>query len=98
MGKAVPARAAYMVLLAYGIYKLYVCGCYIAGTYRLENYIWQETYVEGSQEHCELDGVTIYYSSVSAWPGYDPFPAAPDPPEFEFELRGEGLKDGFRHK
>ncbi|HBA50932.1 MAG TPA: hypothetical protein DCZ91_24675 [Lachnospiraceae bacterium] len=98
MGKAIPAGVCYMVLTAYGLYKLYVCGCYIAGTYRLENYIWQETYVEGSQEHCEMDGVTIYYSSVSAWPGYDPFPAAPEPPEFEFELRGEGLKDGFRHK
>lgn len=98
MGRAVLVRAVYMVLLAYGIYKLYVCGSYIAGTYRQESYIWQETYMEGSQEHCEVDGVTIYYSSVNAWPGYDPFPAAAEPPEFSFELRGEGLKDGFRHK
>lgn len=56
------------------------------------------SFFEGGREQCEMGGVTFNYSSVGAWSGYDPFPAASEPTEYEFVLRGEGLKDGFRHK
>lgn len=92
------ARICYAALLVYGIYKLSVCGGYIAGSCRLENYVWQETYLEGGRERYDMDGVTFYYSSVGQPSGYDPFPAAPEPPAFHFELRGKELKEGLRYK
>lgn len=92
------ARICHLALVGYGIYKLYVCGGYIAGTYMLENYVWQETYTEGGREQFTVGGETFYYSLTEQWAGYDPFPSSPLPPEAcHFELRGDGLRDGFRY-
>ena len=93
--KIKPAKIVYVFLILYGGYKLYL-GCdYIAGCCLLPNYIWQETYDSYECDSYEVDGVTIYYSGGLT--GYDPFPAIPVP-EYGVELRGEGLKDGFRLK
>lgn len=91
-------RILYVFFCVYGIYKLYICGDYIVASYREPNYVWQCTYSEGGRESCEVDGVVFYYSLSGQLPGYDPFPAVIGQPPFEFELRGESLKDGLRYK
>ncbi len=91
------AGVAYVFLLLYGGYKLYVGYDYILGCCRLPHYVWQETYETYELEQYELDGVTLYYSPSGGCVGYDLFPAIPMA-EYGVELRGEGLKDGFRQK
>ena len=91
------AGFAYVFLLLYGGYKLYVGYDYILGCCRLPHYVWQETYETYELEQYELDGVTLYYSPSGGCVGYDLFPAIPMA-EYGVELRGEGLKDGFRQK
>lgn len=88
-------KIVYAVLIVYGIYKLWV-GCdYIAGCWRLPNYIWQETYGTYDLIEYEIGGIPFYASPDGGGTGYDPFPSSPSM-ETEMELRGEGLKDGFR--
>ena len=91
------ARIGYVVLLLYGVYKLYVGYDYVLGCCQLPNYVWQETYGQYELESYDLDGVKIYYSPSGGWVGYDLFPAIPMP-EYEIELRGDGLEDGFRQR
>lgn len=90
------AKVAYFVLVLYGGYKLYICYDYIALFRTWPNYIWSETYENYEVESYEIDGVTFYYSPFEGPTGYDAFPSAPT--RAEMELRGEGLKDGFRPK
>lgn len=90
------AKAAYSFLLVYGIYKLSV-GCYYIYCYReLPYYLWQQTYGTHELESYEIDGNTFYYSPYGGVTGYDPFPSSPT--FADIELRGDGLKDGFRAK
>ena len=90
-------RVVYGFLILYGVYKLYVGYDYILGCCRLPYYVWQETYDSYELEQYELDGVVIYYSPSGGGVGYDLFPAIPMA-EYGAELRGDGLKDGFREK
>lgn len=90
-----PVKAVYLCLALYGIYKLWV-GCdYIAGCCRLPNYVWQETYGTYELIEYEIGGIPFYASPDGGGTGYDPFPSSPSM-ETEMELRGKGLKDGFR--
>lgn len=86
----------YGIMLFYGIYKLYHVGEYIYGC-RLENYyVWQADYGSYELETYEIEG-TLFYKPVSGdRTGYEYFPAAPT--KADIELRGEGLRDGFRRK
>ena len=90
-------RVVYGFLILYGVYKLYVGYDYILGCCRLPYYVWQETYDSYELEQYELDGVVIYYSPSGGGVGYDLFPAIPTA-EYGAELRGDGIKDGFREK
>lgn len=91
------AVAAYGFLMLYGVYKLYMGYDYMLGCCRLPFYVWQETYESYELEQYEIDGVVIYYSPSGGGVGYDLFPAIPTA-EYGVELRGEGIKDGFREK
>ncbi|MBD5528091.1 MAG: hypothetical protein HDR02_06710 [Lachnospiraceae bacterium] len=86
----------YFVLIFYGFYKLFVMGKYIYGCRLVECYIWQADYGTYELESYEIDGVTFYKPVVGALTGYDLFPAAPT--QADIELRGDGLKDGFRRR
>ncbi len=86
--------ALYGVLLLYGIYKLYHVGEY-SYAYRMEPYyMWQQDYGSYELESYELEGITFYKPVSGDRTGYDYFPAGPV--KANIELRGEGLKDGFR--
>ena len=86
----------YFVLLFYGIYKVFALGGYIYGC-RLQNYyIWQADYGTYELESYEIEGIIFYKPVTGDRTGYDAFPAAPTQPDLE--LRGEGLRDGFRKK
>lgn len=89
------SRAAYLFLIIYGVYKLYICTSWIVDTRHWPSYIWQETYGTYEMESYEVDGVTFYYNPLSGSMGYDFFPSICEK-VYDFELRGDGLKDGFR--
>lgn len=90
------AKAVYLALILYGAYKLYICYNYVVLFRTWPNYIWSETYESYEVESYEIDGVTFYYSPDVGATGYDAFPSAPT--RADLELRGDGLKDGFRSK
>lgn len=86
---------AYVLFIVLGIYKLYIAGDYVMHTYWYY-YVWQLDYSTYEMESCKVDGVTIYATSTSLL-GYDPFPSCGTTViEAGIELRGEGLKEGFR--
>lgn len=89
-------KFAYLALVLYGAYKVYTCCGYVTLCWLRPCYIWSETYESYEVESYEVDGVTFYYSPYEGPTGYDAFPSAPT--RAELELRGEGLKDGFRPK
>ena len=89
------SRLAYVFLVLYGMYKLYICVDWIMGVWQLPSYIWQETYDTYEMESYEVDGVTFYYNPFGGAMGYEAFPAAIKE-DYSFELRGDSLKDGFR--
>lgn len=84
----------YVLICLYGGYKLVMMGGYIRGNYLVDAYIWQQDYGSYELVSYELEGITFYVPAMGDRVGYDYFPAAPTQPEIE--LRGEGLKDGFR--
>lgn len=89
-------KLVYFSLLLYGCYKVFAMGGYIYGC-RLQNYyIWQADYGVYELESYEIEGITFYKPVTGDRTGYDWFPAAPTQPDLE--LRGEGLRDGFRKK
>ena len=86
--------ALYGIVLLYGVYKLYHVGEY-SYAYRNEPYyMWQQDYGIYELESYELEGITFYKPVIGDRTGYDYFPAGPV--KANIELRGEGLKDGFR--
>lgn len=87
-------RIPYALICLYGGYKLVMMGDYIRGNYLVDAYIWQQDYGSYEVVSYELGGITFYAPAMGDRAGYDYFPAAPTQPEIE--LRGEGLKDGFR--
>ncbi len=87
-------RILYALICLYGCYKLVMMGDYIRGNYLIDAYIWQQDYGSYEVVSYELGGITFYLPAMGDRAGYDYFPAAPTQPEIE--LRGEGLKDGFR--
>lgn len=89
------SRLAYVFLLAYGLYKLYVCVDWVMGTWLLPHYIWQETYTVYEMESYETGGATFYYNPNGGAMGYYAFPAV-GVEDYGFELRGDSLGDGFR--
>lgn len=84
----------YVLICLYGGYKLIMMGGYIHSNYLVDAYIWQQDYGSYELTVYELGGVTFYRPVAGDQAGYDYFPAAPTQPDME--LRGEGLKDGFR--
>lgn len=91
------SRLAYAFLLIYGVYKCYICVDWVKGTWQLPSYVWQETYDKYEMESYEYGGVTFYYNPNGGAMGYDFFPSIVDK-NYDFEFRGDGLKDGFRAK
>lgn len=89
-------RGAYAFLILYGAYKLYVCADQVIQTAHWPSYIWQETYEVYEMESYEVDGVTFYYNPAGGAMGYEYFPSSSEK-NYEFELRGDDLKDGFRY-
>lgn len=86
----------YILICLYGGYKLVMMVGYIRSNYLVDTYIWQQDYGSYELTTYELGGVTFYYPVTGDRAGYDYFPAAPEYPDLE--LRGEGLRDGFRPK
>lgn len=93
-------RVLILCIVLYGIYKMIVItDAYIYGARLVEAYIMQEDYGSYEVGAYDLDGVTIYCPLYGDRSGYDPFPAAATERNIhDLELRGTGLKDGFRHK
>lgn len=60
-------------------------------------YLWQRDYDTGAYDSYQVDGIEFYYPLESGQIGYDKFPSAPYK-RYDIELRGEGLKNGFRRK
>ena len=89
------SRLAYAFLILYGAYKCYICLDWVKGTWQLPSYVWQETYDKYEMESYEVDGVTFYYNPNGGAMGYEYFPSIVDK-SYDFELRGDSLKDGFR--
>lgn len=81
-------------LLLYGLYKLGMMGLYVGETCGQDRYIRQAEYGSYELGTYELNGITFYYPLVGDRTGYEAFPASPR--RDGFELRGEGLEDGFR--
>lgn len=96
------AKLLYMFLIVYGVYKLYICGKYIASCSKATHYVWQQPYEESPSEYItafEIEGITFYASTIGWITGYEYFPATSSPTDYErIEFRGEGLEDGFRIK
>lgn len=88
-------RAAYVFLIIYGVYKLCICSSQIVRTAYWPAYIWQETYDVYEMESYEVDGVTLYYNPSGGAMGYEFFPSVSEK-NYDFECRGDGLRDGFR--
>lgn len=86
----------YFALLLYGVYKVFAMGKYIYSCRLQDYYIWQADYGTYELESYEIEGITFYKPTTGDRTGYEWFPAAPTQPDIE--LRGEGLKDGFRKK
>lgn len=88
----------YVFLAAFGIHKMYVYYDYFISSYLVAAYVWQADYHTFEMEPYDLDGVTIYIQSEQV-SGYGPFPATEGRViEAGLELRGDGIKDGFRMK
>lgn len=87
----------YVFLIIVGLYKLYVGVDHVVKSRLVDAYVWQEDYTAYELAACEVDGVIIYYSPTDGCTGYDPFPSCGKSIiDAGIELRGEGLKDGFR--
>lgn len=90
-------RIAYCGLALFLVYRTYMLYDVIRSGWWTPHYVWQETYREHPVESYEIDGVTVYFSIDEGLSGYEPFPSGPEQ-KLGIELRGEGLKDGFRPK
>lgn len=84
----------YFVFLLYGVYKIFALGQYVYGSRLVKCYVWQADYGTYELDSYEVDGITIYYPVQGDRTGYDYFPATNA--KINVELRGDGLKDGFR--
>ncbi len=89
-------RLAYCFIILYGIYKLWGCVGFVCSSYLSQCYIWQEDYGSYDLTVNNIDGVEIYTTNYLS--GYDYFPACDVSVLQKIELRGNGLKDGFRLK
>ncbi|MBQ7775555.1 MAG: hypothetical protein IJ379_06510 [Lachnospiraceae bacterium] len=89
-------NVVYFVLILYGAYKLFNIGEYIYSCRLVDCYIWQAEYGSYELETYEVGGVTFYKPVQGDKTGYEYFPATPV--EADIELRGNGLKDGFRRR
>lgn len=69
----------------------------IRASFQQDYYIWQQDYVTLDYDVYEIDGVEFYVPLQSGQIGYDKFPAAPYE-RYDVELRGTGVKEGFRRK
>ena len=58
-------------------------------------YVWQQDYDTGPYESYKVNGIEFYYPLDRGQIGYGKFPGAPHE-RYDFELRGNELKDGFR--
>ena len=61
------------------------------------NYVWQQDYYTGEVKAYEVEGQTFYLPLEQGQIGYEKFPGVPYE-RYDFELRGEDLKEGFRRK
>lgn len=84
----------YALICLYGGYKLVMMGAYISSNYLVDAYVWQQDYGTYEVVEDEIDGVTIYLPVMGDRTGYTYFPSIPA--KNRIELRGEGIKEGFR--
>ena len=92
------SRVVYALFMVFGLYKFYIGFDYIMNSYLEQAYIWQIDYHTYDVESYDLNGVTIYIWTESL-SGYGPVPACNwSSIEEGLELRGDGIKDGFRMK
>ena len=85
-----------LILVAFLLYRGYNLVNMILELCDQPYYIYQQDYGTYPATTYEVDGITIYVPTDRGQIGYDKFPSSPIVQEIE--LRGEGLKSGFRQK
>lgn len=95
-GKKIVWIAFLAFTIIFGLFNLKKIGYSIVTTMSQNYYLTQKEYPDGDATTYEIDGITIYVPTYQGQIGYDKFPSSPA--KEEIELRGEGLKDGFRKK
>lgn len=88
-------RVLQILLLCYGVYKIWVVGKFMYVGLSNPFLIWQQDYNVYELNSFTVDGFTFYEpGDYTDRTGYDPFPAIPKKIT-NFKLRGEDLSDGF---
>ncbi|MCR5255660.1 MAG: hypothetical protein K6D96_06970 [Acetatifactor sp.] len=87
-------RIICLIVLLYGAYKLGMVGKYAFDSRLFGYMLWPQDYGQYELESYDVDGITIFYPVEGDRTGYDAFPTSPD--KRDLELRGTGLRDGFR--
>lgn len=63
----------------------------------VDAYLWQQDYGAGRLDTYEVEGITFYIPLDSGQVGYEAFPGVAHE-RYDFELRGDTIKQGFRRK
>ena len=84
-----------MALLVFFVYKGSNLVESIGASLGQNYYGWQQDYYTGPYDSYEVEGVEFYYPLEYGQIGYGVFPGAPHE-RYDFEFRGEKIKDGFR--
>lgn len=85
-----------LILVAFLLYRGYNLCNMVLELCDQPYYVYQQDYGTYPSESYEVDGVTIYVPTDRGQIGYDQFPSSPIVQDIE--LRGDGLKDGFRQR
>ena len=88
-------RAVFLAAGICGAYKLFMLAGYGWSVAGEPYYLWQQEYGTYELRSVEVDGFTFYEPVTGDRTGYDDFPAAP---EVNILLRGDTLREGFRHQ
>mgnify|MGYP003302132822 CR=1 FL=1 len=84
-----------MALLVFFAYKGSNLVESIIASSKQNYYVWQQDYYTGPYDSYEMEGEEFYYPLEYGQIGYRMFPGAPHK-RYDFEFRGEEIKDGFR--
>ena len=87
----------WIFLLGLGLYKGKNLVQDIVRYGKQDNYVWQQDYHTGEVKTYEVEGKEFYIPMEQGQIGYEKFPGVPYE-RYDFELRGEDLKEGFRRK